>query len=292
VFAKNTFPRHLSLQGLKVVVDAANGAAYKVAPSVFSELGASVVSLGVRPNGTNINKHCGALHPEHVSHEVGRHNAHLGIALDGDADRVIIVDEKGQVVDGDAIMALCATRMLKRSQLAKQTVVATIMSNLGLERAIAAAGGATHRTPVGDRYVVEAMRKHGYNFGGEQSGHLIFLEYATTGDGLISALQVLAAVVEEGKPLSELCNIMQRVPQVLRSVRLPERRPLDQMPQLTKAITAAELGLGNDGRVVVRWSGTEPKLRVMVEGPDAAQLEHMASCMIDAAHVDLGCAAS
>jgi phosphoglucosamine mutase len=294
VFAKNTFPRHLSLQGIKVVIDAANGAAYKVAPAVFSELGASVTSLGVRPNGTNINKHCGALHPEHVAHEVARHEAHIGIALDGDADRVIIVDEKGQVVDGDAIMALCATRMLKRNQLAKQTVVATIMSNLGLERAITAAGGSTHRTPVGDRYVVEAMRKHGYNFGGEQSGHLIFLDYATTGDGVISALQVLSTMIEEGKPLSELSNIMQRMPQVLKSVRLPERRPLEQMPQLTKAISAAELGLGNDGRVVVRWSGTEPKLRVMVEGPDAQELEQMATCMIDAAHHDLGlgCAAS
>ncbi len=291
VYAKDPVPRHLSLQGLKSVVDAANGAAYRVAPSVFSELGATVYSLGVRPNGTNINKHCGALHPEHVAHEVARHAADIGVALDGDADRVIIVDEKGQLVDGDAIMALCATRMLKRNQLVKRTVVATIMSNLGLEHALAAAGGTIHRTPVGDRYVVESMRKHGYNFGGEQSGHLIFLEYGTTGDGLISALQVLSAVVEDGRPLSELANIMQRVPQVLKSVRLPERRPLDQMPHLSKAISLAEGDLGGEGRVVVRWSGTEPKLRVMVEGPDAAQLEAMGPCMIDAAHDDLGRAA-
>jgi phosphoglucosamine mutase len=203
---------------------------------------------------------------------------------------VIIVDEKGQIVDGDAIMALCATRMLKRNQLVKRTVVATIMSNLGLQRALAQAGGTIHRTPVGDRYVVEAMRKHGYNFGGEQSGHLIFLEYGTTGDGLVSALQVLSAVVEENRPLSELANIMQRVPQVLKSVRLPVRRPLEQMPQLSKAIMAAEGDLGDDGRVIVRWSGTEPKLRVMVEGPDATQLEAMVSGMIEAAHDDLGSA--
>ncbi len=288
VYAKNTFPRQLSLKGIKIVVDAANGAAYKVAPSVFSELGASVVSLGVRPNGTNINKHCGALHPENVAREVKRHEAHIGVALDGDADRVIIVDEKGQVVDGDAIMALCAIRLLRRNLLPKQTIVATIMSNLGLERALAASGAAVHRTPVGDRYVVEAMRTHGYQFGGEQSGHLIFLEYGTTGDGLISALQVLAAVVEENRPLSELCNIMQRVPQVLKSVRMPVRRPLEEMPQLDKATSAAKAELGNDGRVIVRWSGTEPKLRVMVEGPDAQQLETLVSGMIEAAHEDLG----
>ena len=288
VYAKNTFPRHMSLQGLKIVVDAANGAAYRVAPSVFSELGATVYALGVRPNGTNINKHCGALHPEHVAHDVIRHGAHLGVALDGDADRVIIVDERGQVVDGDAIMALCATRMMRRNQLAKHTVVATIMSNLGLERALENVGAKVHRTPVGDRYVVEAMRAYGYQFGGEQSGHLIFLEYGTTGDGVVSALQVLAAVVEENRPLSELCQIMQRVPQVLKSVRLPTRRALEEMPQLNRAVAAATATLGNQGRVVVRWSGTEPKLRVMVEGPNAEQLENMTNDMISAAHEDVG----
>ena len=287
VYAKNTFPSHLSLDGIKVVIDAANGAAYKVAPTVFSELGATVSSHGTKPNGTNINKACGALHPEHVTREVLRHGAHIGIALDGDADRVIIVDERGQIVDGDAIMALCATRMLKCNRLPKRTIVATIMSNLGLDRAVAAMGGIVHRTPVGDRYVVEAMRKHGYTFGGEQSGHLVFLEYGTTGDGLITALQVLATIVEEAQPLSELCRIMQRVPQVLKSVRLPTRRPLEEMPNLGKAILAAESELGDGGRVIVRWSGTEPKLRVMVEGPDPVHIETLVGGMIAAANADL-----
>ena len=287
VYAKNTFPNRLSLDGVKVVIDAANGAAYKVAPTVFAELGATVNSCGVKPNGTNINKACGALHPEHVSREVQRHGAHIGIALDGDADRVIIVDEHGHVVDGDAIMALCATRMLNQNRLPKQTIVATIMSNLGLERALAALGGSVHRTPVGDRYVVEAMRKHGYTFGGEQSGHLVFLDYGTTGDGLVTALQVLAAMVEEGRPLSELCHIMQRVPQVLKSVTLPSRRPLEEMSGLGKAIRAAESELGADGRVVVRWSGTEPKLRVMVEGPNLDHIEQLVGGMIEAANADL-----
>jgi len=292
VYAKSTFPTHLSLDGVRVVVDAANGAAYKVAPTIFAELGAHVNSCGVKPNGTNINKSCGALYPEHVVHEVLRHGAQIGIALDGDADRVIIVDERGQVVDGDAIMALCAARLLKRNRLPKQTIVATIMSNLGLERAMATVGGAVHRTPVGDRYVVEAMRQHGYALGGEQSGHLIFLDYATTGDGLIAALQVLAAMVEEGRPLSELCHIMQRVPQVLKSIKLPSRRPLEEMAKLVLAIRAAESELGNDGRVVVRWSGTEPKLRVMVEGPNLDRIEGLVGEMIEAASADLSSAVS
>jgi phosphoglucosamine mutase len=287
VYAKNTFPRHLSLDGIRVAVDAANGAAYKVAPSVFAELGATVHSCGIKPNGTNINKGCGALHPEQVAREVIRHGAHMGVALDGDADRVIVVDERGQVVDGDAIMALCATRMLKCERLPKRTIVATIMSNLGLDRALASMGGKVHRTPVGDRYVVEAMRTHGFTFGGEQSGHLVFLEYGTTGDGLVTALQVLATIVEEGLPLSELCRIMQRVPQVLKSIRLPTRRPLEEMRQLGQAIMAAENELGDTGRVVVRWSGTEPKLRVMVEGPDLTHLETMVGGMIAAANADL-----
>src|SRR5664280_2569032 len=291
VYAKNTFPRHLSLDGIKVVIDAANGAAYKAAPAVFAELGATVTSHGIKPNGTNINKACGALHPEHVAREVLRQGAQIGVALDGDADRVIIVDERGQVVDGDAVMALCATRMLKCDKLPKRTIVATIMSNLGLDRALAAVGGVVHRTPVGDRYVVEAMRKHGYTFGGEQSGHLIFLEYGNTGDGLITALQVLATIVEENLPLSELCHVMQRVPQVLKSVKLPSRRPLEQMLNLGKAIKAAENELGEGGRVIVRWSGTEPKLRVMVEGPDPTHIESLVGGMIAAANADLDDAA-
>ncbi len=233
VYAKSTFPRDLTLNGLRVVVDAAHGAAYKVAPAVFSELGADVTAMGVSPNGRNINKQCGALHPEHVVREVGKRKAHIGIALDGDADRVIIVDETGQIVDGDTVMALCATRFLREGRLANNTLVATVMSNMGLERAMASAGGRLARTNVGDRYVVEEMRRSGCTFGGEQSGHLIFLDHATTGDGVVAALQVLAIMAREGRPLSELSAVMERVPQLVESVSLPEKRPIDQMPALS-----------------------------------------------------------
>ncbi|HEY2732411.1 MAG TPA: phosphoglucosamine mutase [Polyangiales bacterium] len=287
VYAKSTFPKELALDGLKIVVDAAHGAAYRVAPLVFAELGADVVQLGCRPNGTNINRNCGALHPEHVAHEVKRQGADLGVALDGDADRVIFVDEKGEIVDGDAIMALCGTRMLKQKRLHKKTLVTTIMSNMGLDRALESAGGKTKRTAVGDRYVVEEMRKSGYNFGGEQSGHLIFLDHATTGDGTVAALQVIASMLQESRPLSELSTVMQRVPQVLESVKLPARRPLEQMAELGKRIQHAEKKLGKNGRVVVRWSGTEAKLRLMVEGPDPAVLKTLVEEMSAAAHKDL-----
>lgn len=268
VSAKNTFPRQMTLDGIRIVVDAANGAAYKVAPNVFAELGATVFSEGVKPNGTNINRACGALHPEHVAREVIRAKAHLGIALDGDADRVIIVDENGQVVDGDAIMALCGRRLIAENKLEKNTVVATVMSNLGLEHALRAVGGNLKRTAVGDRYVVEEMRQSGYGFGGEQSGHLIFLDHATTGDGIVAALQVLAIIVREQKPLSELIKFFQPYPQVLESIKLLRRAPLTEMPRLTAAIADVESKLGTDGRVLVRWSGTEAKLRVMAEGPN------------------------
>jgi len=287
VYAKSTFPKELALDGLKVVVDAAHGAAYRVAPAVFAELGADVVQLGCRPNGVNINRNCGALHPEHVAHEVKQKGAQIGVALDGDADRVIFVDEKGQIVDGDAIMALCATRMIKHKRLHKKTLVTTIMSNMGLDRALEAAGGKLKRTNVGDRYVVEEMRQGGYNFGGEQSGHLIFLDHATTGDGTVAALQVIAIMLQESRPLSELVQVMKRIPQVLESVKLPARRPLSEMPELGKRIVLAEKKLGKNGRVVVRWSGTEAKLRLMVEGPDKATLETMVAEMTEAAKKDL-----
>src|ERR1700761_3469927 len=287
VYAKSTFPKELALDGVKVVVDAAHGAAYRVAPAVFAELGAEVIQLGWRPHGAKINRNCGALHPEHVAAEVKRQGAALGVALDGDADRVIFVDEKGQIVDGDAIMALCGTRMLKQKRLHKKTLVTTIMSNMGLDRALETAGGKTKRTAVGDRYVVEEMRKSGFNFGGEQSGHLIFLDHATTGDGTVAALQVVAIMLQESRPLSELAKVMERVPQVLESVRLPERRPLEQMPELGKRIEHAEKKLGKNGRVVVRWSGTEAKLRLMVEVPDPAVLKHLVAEMTAAAHKDL-----
>jgi phosphoglucosamine mutase len=288
-FVKNTFPRDLTLDGLRVVVDAAHGAAYVVAPLVFSELGARVHALGVRPNGTNINRESGALHPDHARAEVKKRGAQIGIALDGDADRVIVIDEKGQIVDGDAVMAMCATRMKRDGELRRDTVVGTLMSNLGLERALDAQGIAFVRTPVGDRYVVEAMRKGGFNLGGEPSGHIIFLDHASTGDGLIGALQVLALMIRTGKPLSELASeAMERVPQVLESVTLAARRPLEEMAVLQKLIAQVKATLGKEGRVLVRWSGTEPKLRVMVEGPDETRIGTIARDLVAAARRDVG----
>jgi phosphoglucosamine mutase len=291
VFCKNTFPTNLSLDGVRMVVDAAHGAAYKVAPSVFTELGADVVALGVKPNGRNINRDCGALHPDHVVKEVLRREAAIGIALDGDADRVIMVDEKGQIVDGDAIMALVALRFLRQDKLPKRTVVSTVMSNLGLERALAAEGGRVERTAVGDRYVVEAMRAGGFTFGGEQSGHLVFLDHATTGDGVVAALQVLAIMLESGKPLSELATAaMQRVPQVLENATFVRRMPLDSMPRMRLVVDRVERSLGGNGRVLVRWSGTEPKLRVMVEGEDEAVIATYAREILEAAKSDVSSA--
>ena len=270
VFLKNVFPRHLTLDGLRIVVDTANGAAYKVAPWVFQELGAEVIQVGDEPNGTNINEDCGALHPGKMCELVKRYRANLGIAVDGDADRVIIADEHGEEVDGDTIMAMVGLRMLERKELKKDTVVATVMSNLGLERAIDGAGGKLVRTSVGDRYVVEEMRKNGYNFGGEQSGHLVFLDHMTTGDGVLAALQVLAVMLESGKPLSELRQVMTRYPQVLVNLKVREKRPLETLTDVSKLVAQVEAKLGKEGRVLVRYSGTEHKARVMVEGPDEA----------------------
>ncbi|HXK09892.1 MAG TPA: phosphoglucosamine mutase [Vicinamibacteria bacterium] len=288
-FVKNTFPRDLTLDGTRVVVDAAHGAAYVVAPLVFSELGARVFPLGVRPNGTNINREAGALHPDHARTEVVRREAQIGIALDGDADRVVVVDEQGRIVDGDAVMAMCATRMKRDGELRRDTVVGTVMSNLGLERALDAQGIALVRTPVGDRYVVEAMRRGGFNLGGEQSGHLVFLDHSSTGDGLIAALQVLALMVRTGRPLSVLAReAMERVPQVLESVTLPARKPLEDMEALQALLGRVRAALGSEGRVLVRWSGTEPKLRVMVEGPDEGRIGTIAQDLVEAARRDVG----
>jgi phosphoglucosamine mutase len=287
-FVKATFPQRLTLDGMRIVVDAAHGAAYRVAPAVFSELGAEVFPLGVKPTGTNINKNAGALHPETAAREVKRHKAHLGIALDGDADRVIVIDEKGNEVDGDTVMALCATRMIRQGRLHKKTLVATVMSNLGLERAVESENGKLVRTRVGDRYVVETMRQRGYNFGGEQSGHMIFLDHATTGDGLVAALQLLAIVLTEDRPLSELAAAaMTRVPQILVNVKLTTRRPLTEMPKTQKAMADAEKTLGKEGRVLVRWSGTEAKLRVMIEGPSQSCIEKLAHQIADEAKRDV-----
>jgi phosphoglucosamine mutase len=291
VFLKNSFPRDLSLEGLKVVVDAAHGAAYRVAPAVFEELGARVTALGVKPNGVNINREAGALHPENAQAEVVKKRAAIGIALDGDADRVVVIDEKGAIVDGDAVMAMCAIRMIRDGELRNAAVVATVMSNLGLERALEAHGARLVRTPVGDRYVVEAMRKGGHNLGGEQSGHLIFLDHASTGDGILAGLQVLALMLRSGKPLSELARAaMSRVPQVLENVSLPLRKPLEEMTHLSRATDGVVKELGDRGRVLIRWSGTEPKLRIMIEGPDEARIRAWAKELAAAAGKDVGAA--
>lgn len=287
-FIKGTFPSDLTLDGLRVVVDAAHGAAYVTAPHVFSELGATVHAIGVKPNGRNINSDRGAVFPSYCAKEVLRTRADIGIALDGDADRLVVIDERGQQVNGDAIMALCATRMLERGTLKKRTLVTTVMSSIGLEHAMRRENGKLVRVDVGDRYVVEAMRKKGYNFGGEQSGHLVFLDHSTTGDGTLGALQLLAIMLRESKPVSDLVkDVIEFVPQVLVNVSLPERRPLSELTKTRSAIEGIEKRLGEDGRVLVRWSGTEPKLRVMVEGPDEKTIRVMAESIAQAAEQEL-----
>jgi phosphoglucosamine mutase len=288
VFLKNTFPRELTLEGLTIVVDCANGAAYRVAPTVLEELGARVIKLGVEPDGKNINHKCGALHPENLAKAVLKHGAHIGIALDGDADRLIVVDERGQVVDGDAIMAICTGELIARKELAKKTLVATVMSNIGLERAVDRWGVKVKRTKVGDRYVVDEMRKNGYNLGGEQSGHLIFLDHATTGDGTLAALQLLAVLCRKQKPLSELTKIFEPVPQTLLNLVVKERRELGELPEVMKAIRAAEAKLGKDGRVLVRFSGTEAKVRILIEGPEKSKNEQHAEAIAEALTRSLG----
>ncbi len=283
VYLKNTFPRDLTLEGLKIVIDCAHGAAYRVAPTVFEELGAEVVLTGDRPNGKNINRECGALFPEHMASVVREQGANAGFALDGDADRIILADEQGEILDGDQMMAVCAKHYIERNKLKDNTVVATIMSNLGFEVALRGLGGKLIRTPVGDRYVVEQMRRNGYNLGGEQSGHMVFLDHGTTGDGILSALQVLAVMLREGRPLSELKKIMEQYPQKLVNVPVGVRKPIDQVPEIVKLQRALEQRLGEEGRIVIRPSGTEPVIRVMVEGADREVIEEaaysMASCI-------------
>jgi phosphoglucosamine mutase len=288
VFLKSLFPRELTLDGLTVVVDCGHGAAYKVAPLVFEELGARVVRLGVKPDGKNINDACGAVHPEAMARAVEKHGAQLGIALDGDADRVIVADERGRIVDGDAIMAIVGRDMVRARTLAKKTVVATVMSNIGLERSLREVGGRVVRTQVGDRYVVEEMRRSGYNFGGEQSGHLLFLDHVTTGDGVCAALNLLAVMLREGRPLSELARCFEPVPQVQLNVPVKEKRPLEGLPEVQRAVAAVEGALDGDGRVLVRYSGTENKARVLVEGPDAKQIAAHAEAIADALKRALG----
>jgi phosphoglucosamine mutase len=272
-YAKNTFPKHLSLEGLKIVVDCANGAAYKAAPAVLWELGADVVPVGVSPNGTNINKDCGTMAPSYFREQVVTHGAHIGIALDGDADRVLIADEKGQLVDGDQLMALIAHYWNVSDKLRGGGVVSTVMSNLGLERYLRSIGLDLIRTKVGDRYVVEKMRESGYNIGGEQSGHIVLSDFATTGDGIIAALQVLAVVLRAGKPVSEACRLFTPLPQVLKNVRYdPAQSPLDKT-EVKQAIEAGESRLNGTGRILIRKSGTEPVIRVMAEGEDESLVQ-------------------
>jgi phosphoglucosamine mutase len=288
-FVKSTFPSDLTLDGLRIVVDAAHGAAYVTAPEVFAELGAEVHAIGVRPNGKNINDHCGAVHPDACASQVKRRKAHIGIAVDGDADRVVLIDELGNQVNGDAVIALCATRMLRNNKLRKRTVVTTVMSSIGLEHAVAREKGKLLRVGVGDRYVVEAMRSQGLNFGGEQSGHLIFLDHSRTGDGMIAALQVLEILLREQRPLSELAkDVIEHVPQVLINVQLSTKKPLEELPKTSASIRAAERKLDGDGRVLVRWSGTEPKLRILVEGPDQRQIDALAHEIAKVAEREIG----
>ncbi len=273
-FAKRTMPKDLSLEGLRVVIDCANGAAYRVAPDALWELGAEVVKIGVEPNGFNINDHCGSTSVGALVSKVREVRADIGIALDGDADRVIIVDEKGNVVDGDQLMAVVAESWFREGLLTAPGIVATVMSNLGLERYLKGLKLSMIRTKVGDRHVVEHMRKHNYNVGGEQSGHIVLNDYCTTGDGLIASLQILAVVVKMGKPVSEVCNRFEPVPQLLKNVRYSGGEPLEEEP-VKKAIEAGEKKFGSKGRLVIRKSGTEPVIRVMAEGDDPSLVEQV-----------------
>jgi len=281
VFAKGSFPQELSLEGLRIVVDCANGAAYKVAPTILAELGAEVTPLAVQPNGTNINLGCGSLHTELVSSVVRESGADLGVAYDGDGDRALFVDENGTLVDGDAVMAMCGRDMIAQGRLPERTVVATVMSNFGLELSLREVGGRVVRTAVGDRYVSEEMRRSGYMLGGEQSGHIIFREFNTTGDGIISTLQVVALMRRKQAPLSELSRVMSRVPQVLVKVVVGRKPAISEVPELASSIEKAKKALGEQGRVLVRYSGTEPLLRIMIEGnephPIASYADDIAS---------------
>lgn len=276
VFLKKTFPRDRTLDGLRVALDCANGAAYKVGPTVLDELGAEVFAQGVLPNGRNINSGVGSLYPEVLASRVRELRADVGIALDGDADRCLLIDENGEILDGDVLLALCARDLVERKLLKGGGVVATVMSNLGLEKALDELGLDLVRTQVGDRYVVEAMRAGGYNLGGEQSGHVVFLDETTTGDGLMSALQVLGLMVRSGQSLSELASTFHRFPQVLINVPVEERRPIDSLPTMQQAIRDVEAALAGRGRVLIRYSGTEPKARIMVEGDDESQVNEFA----------------
>jgi phosphoglucosamine mutase len=273
-YAKSSFPRGLTLEGLRIAVDCAHGAAYKSSPCVLRELGAEVIVYGDRPDGMNINRDCGSMHPEALCRSVVEHRAHLGIAHDGDADRVLLCDEAGNLIDGDDIMAIAALDMLAQKTLARQTLVSTVMSNAGLEAAIAAAGGRVLRTAVGDKNVIDEMLREGLNLGGEQSGHLIFRDYSSTGDGLVAALQMLRIMKSKDQPLSALARCWTRFPQLVANVRVREKRPFEELDGLAALVSQAEAELkAQGGRLLLRYSGTEPKARLLLEGRDAAALE-------------------
>ncbi|MEW5911672.1 MAG: phosphoglucosamine mutase [Thermodesulfobacteriota bacterium] len=277
VFLKNSFPADYTLDGLTIAIDCAHGATYKVAPAVFSELGARIQVIGNQPDGTNINHGVGALHPEVLSGIIKNNGVDLGLAFDGDGDRLIMVDENGEVVDGDEILAICAEDLMSRGELNHATVVSTVMANLGLEMCLRERGVRMLRTKVGDRYVVEAMRAGGFNLGGEQSGHILFLDHNTTGDGIASALQVLGVMVRTGRPLSELKRIMTRLPQVLINLPVKDKPPLSERPALVRAMEQQEKRLGRRGRLLLRYSGTEAKIRIMVEAEDEELMNQVAA---------------
>jgi phosphoglucosamine mutase len=280
-FAKRTLPRNLSLEGLRIVLDCANGAAYRVAPAALWELGADVIPIGVEPDGFNINEECGSTSPEALCGKVREMRADMGIALDGDADRVIIVDERGRLVDGDQLMAVIAQRWSEDGRLARPGIVGTVMSNLGLERHLGQFGIELVRTPVGDRYVLEHMRQHGYNVGGEQSGHIILSDFTTTGDGFVAALQILAVVKKQDQPVSKVCHRFDPLPQVLKNVRYRSGKPLENAA-VRSAIESAQQRLNGQGRLIIRPSGTEPVIRVMGEGDDKALIEEVVDGIVEA----------
>jgi phosphoglucosamine mutase len=288
-YAKASFPRGMTLEGMRIVLDCAHGAGYKSSPCVLRELGAEVIVYGDQPDGMNINKDCGSMHPEQVCQQVRSHKACLGIAHDGDADRVLLCDETGTLIDGDDIMAIAGCEMLAENRLAEKTVVSTVMSNAGLEAAINSAGGKVVRTAVGDKNVIDEMLRHGFNLGGEQSGHMIFRDYSSTGDGLVSALQILRIMKAKDTPLSKLARCWTRFPQLVTNVRVREKKPFDELDGLRKLVNEAEQELkGQGGRLLLRYSGTEPKARLLLEGRDAASLQKWSEKICGAIQKQIG----
>jgi phosphoglucosamine mutase len=289
-FAKASFPKGMTLEGLHIALDCANGAAYKSTPCALRELGAKLSLAHAQPDGRNINTQCGSTYPEEISRLVRQSGASVGIAHDGDADRVILCDEKGEIVDGDEILAIAGVDALQRGTLSRNTLVATVMSNFGLDETVRTHGGRLLRTAVGDRYVIEAMIRENLNIGGEQSGHMIFRDFGTTGDGLVSALQILRIVVESGKPLSELKRCLRKFPQTQRNLRVQRKPPLSELPRVSKLVQEAEQKLGESGRVLLRYSGTEPKVRLLIEGPDLDSIEQMANQIAEELQKAIGAA--